>query len=139
MNSGTIKYIDSDGQWNGMKKTKVTFKDGRAYTFFSKGEFSASIGDTVKYTVTNEDMYNAKLIRQDLKNKKKLDESFVLDEFREDTKTRKEVKGEWLRQDLYLNVRTSCIIAASNFHAQRVSDVETLINDAEKMYNWINK
>ncbi|MDB4459775.1 hypothetical protein N9015_01155 [Akkermansiaceae bacterium] len=139
MKSGTIKHLDSDGQWNGMKKTKVTFKDGRAYTFFSKGEFSASIGDTVKYTVTNEDMYNAKLIRQDLKNKKKLDESFVLDEFREDTKTRKEVKGEWLRQDLYLNVRTSCIIAASNFHAQRVSDVETLINDAEKMYNWINK
>ncbi|MEJ6791986.1 MAG: hypothetical protein QNK89_04435 [Lacinutrix sp.] len=140
MKSGTIKYLDPEGQWNGMKKTKVTFKDGRAYTFFSKGEFSGSVGDTVKYTVTNEDMYNAKLIREDLKTVKEyIEESFDLDEFREDTKTKKEVKGEWLRQDLYLNVRTSCIIASSNFHQQRVSDVETLINDAELMYNWINK
>tara|TARA_R110002153_G_scaffold56380_1_gene155971 strand:+ start:1661 stop:2053 length:393 start_codon:yes stop_codon:yes gene_type:complete len=130
MKSGTIKHIDPEGQWNGMKKSKVTFKDGRAYTFFSKGEFVGSIGDTIKYTVTNEDMYNAKLIREDLKNKK------VVSEIIED---KKETFKSWVREDLYLNVRTSCIIAASNFHSQRVSDVETLIKDAEQMYNWINK
>lgn len=130
MKSGTIKHIDPDGQWNGMKKSKVTFKDGRAYTFFSKGEFVGSIGDTIKYTVTNEDMYNAKLIREDLKPKKGASELI---------EDKKESKGRWVREDLYLNVRTSCIIAASNFHAQRVSDVETLIKDAEQMYNWINK
>ena len=137
MKSGTIKHIDPDGQWNGMKKSKVTFKDGRAYTFFSKGEFKGNIGDEIKYEVTNEDMYNAKLIRIDFKNKPKVD-NCSLDEFREKPKTKKD-NGRWLREDLYLNVRTSCIIASSNFHAKRVADVETLISDAEKMYNWINK
>lgn len=130
MKSGTIKHIDPDGQWNGMKKSKVTFKDGRAYTFFSKGEFVGSIGDTIKYTVTNEDMYNAKIIREDLKNKK------VVSELIED---KKYDIDSWLRDDLYLNLRSSCIKAAAEFNSQRVSDIESLIKDAEQMYNWINK
>jgi hypothetical protein len=128
MKSGTIKHIDPDGQWNGMKKSKVTFKDGRAYTFFSKGEFVGSIGDTIKYTVTNEDMYNAKLIREDLKNKKVVSEIIEGEKY-EDVKT----------HEYYLDLRSSCIKAAAEFNSQRVSDIESLIKDAEQMYNWINE
>ncbi len=95
MKSGTIKYLDPDGQWNGMKKTKVTFKDGRAYTFFSKGEFTGSIGDTIKYNVTNEDMYNAKLVREDFKNKPRVD-NCSLDEFREKPKQKKIMEGGYV-------------------------------------------
>lgn len=132
MKSGTIKHLDPDGQWNGMKKTKVTFKDGRAYTFFSKGEFTGSIGDTIKYNVTNEDMYNAKLIRQNLteaewqhlKNKKFKDNE-VITEKKKSTNTFSYI------------VKKNCIKASANFHSKRVADIDDVLRDAEKMYNWI--
>lgn len=126
MKSGTIKYLDPDGQWNGMKKTKVTFKDGRAYTFFSKGEFTGSIGDTIKYNVTNEDMYNAKLVRDDFKNKKFKDNE-VITEKKKSTNTFSYI------------VKQNCIKASANFHSKRVADIDDVLRDAEKMYNWINK
>lgn len=130
MKSGTIKYIDENGQWNGMKKTKVTFKDGLAYTFFSKGEFSADIGDEIKYTVTNEDMYNAKLVRVDLKSKK-LKEEFEPKEIKE---TNKSVSSE-----ISYIVKQKCLIASADFHSKRFADIDDVIKDADKMYKWITK
>jgi len=130
MNSGTIKHIDSDGQWNGLKKTKVTFKDGRAYTFFSKGDFKGDIGDTIKYTVTNEDMYNAKLVRVDWKNKK-ISEEFEKNE-------NEEININISSENSYI-VKQNCIKASANFNSNRVADIDDVIKDAEKMYNWINK
>ncbi len=43
-------------------KTKVTFADGKQYTFGSIGEFKFKVGEEIKYEVTNEDYKNARVI-----------------------------------------------------------------------------
>ena len=50
MKTSKIKFIDNDGEWNGMKKFKVFFADDSKYTFFSKSDtFSKQVGDELKY------------------------------------------------------------------------------------------
>jgi len=50
MKTSKIKFIDNDGEWNGMKKFKVFFADDSKYTFFTKSdEFPKNVGDELKY------------------------------------------------------------------------------------------
>ena len=124
MKNGTIKHIDPNGQWNGMNKSKVTFADGTAYTFFSKGDFKATIGDSINFNITNEEMKNAKIIRDDYKNK-----SFTGN------------AGSNNKADVQTSIiRQTCIKAASELHATRgQSDVQSVLEDAEIMFNWVTQ
>jgi hypothetical protein len=122
MKTGKIKHVDINGQWNGMNKHLVTFADGQAYTFFSKGEFKASIGDTIKYTVSNAEMRNAKIVREQNYGNKSVSQSVRKDD----------VQTSIIRQ--------TCLKASSELHAQRGdSDVQSVLEDAEIMYNWVTK
>jgi hypothetical protein len=124
MKNGRIKYIDTNGQWNGMNKYLVTFADGEAYTFFAKGDFKASIGDEIKYTVSNQQMKNAKLVRDDYSNKSYSSNS--------SSSSRDDVQTSIIKQ--------TCIKASSELHAGRgTSDVQSVIEDAEIMFNWITQ
>jgi len=124
MKNGRIKYIDTNGQWNGMNKYLVTFADGEAYTFFAKGDFKASIGDEIKYTVSNQQMKNAKLVRDDYSNKSYSSNS--------SSNSRDDVQTSIIKQ--------TCIKASSELHAGRgTSDVQSVIEDAEIMFNWITQ
>lgn len=125
MNTGTIKHVDLSGQWNGMNKHLVTFADGQAYTFFSKGDFKASIGDVIKYTVSNAEMRNAKLVRDNFQNK-----SFTPSASTPNSKA--DVQTSIIRQ--------TCIKASAELHAGRgTSDVQSVLEDAEIMFNWVTK
>jgi hypothetical protein len=123
MKNGRIKYIDTNGQWNGMNKYLVTFADGEAFTFFAKGDFKASVGDEIKYTVSNQQMKNAKLVRDDYSNKS----------YGGSRPTSKDdVQTSIIKQ--------TCIKASSELHAGRgTSDVQSVIEDAEIMFNWITQ
>lgn len=124
MKNGRIKYIDTNGQWNGMNKYLVTFADGEAYTFFAKGDFKASIGDEIKYTVSNQQMKNAKLVRDDYSNKSYSSKS--------SSNSRDDVQTSIIKQ--------TCIKASSELHAGRgTSDVQSVLEDAEIMFNWITQ
>ena len=126
MKNGRIKYIDTNGQWNGMNKYLVTFADGEAYTFFAKGDFKASIGDEIKYTVSNQQMKNAKLVRDDYSNKSYSNNSSS------STSSKDSIQTSIIKQ--------TCIKASSELHASRgTSDVQSVIEDAEIMFNWITK
>jgi hypothetical protein len=124
MKNGRIKYIDTNGQWNGMNKYLVTFADGEAFTFFAKGDFKASIGDEIKYTVSNQQMKNAKLVRDDYSNKSYSSNS--------SSNSRDDVQTSIIKQ--------TCIKASSELHAGRgTSDVQSVLEDAEIMFNWITQ
>ena len=126
MKNGRIKYIDTNGQWNGMNKYLVTFADGQAFTFFAKGDFKASVGDSIKYTVSNAEMKNAKLVRDDYSNK-----NYSSNNSRSNT-SRDDIQTSIIKQ--------TCIKASSELHAGRASsDVQSVIEDAEIMFNWITK
>ena len=118
MKTGKIKFIDSDGEWNGLQKFKVTFADGERFTFFSKGNFKAEIGDEIKYEVSNAERETAKLIREN---------SFS---------TPNQVGGATSKDQLIM--RQTCIKASAEFNAKREnSSSDTVIEDAEKWFNWL--
>lgn len=122
MKTGTIKNIDLSGEWNGMNKHLVTFADGQQFTFFSKGDFKASIGDNIKYTISNEEMRNAKLVRDNFQNKS----------FTPSTNSKADIQTSIIKQ--------TCIKASSELHAGRgQSDVQSVLEDAQIMYNWVTQ
>jgi hypothetical protein len=125
MKNGRITHIDLSGQWNGMNKHLVTFADGQSFTFFSKGDFKAAIGDEIKYTISNEEMRNAKLVRDNFQNK-----SFTPSN---NTSTPKaDVQTSIIKQ--------TCIKASSELHAGRgQSDVQSVLEDAQIMFNWVTQ
>ena len=117
MKTGKIKYIDGDGEWNGLQKFKVTFADGERFTFFSKGNFKGNIGDEIKFEVSNAERGTAKLIRENSFGAPKQAGGGSKDE---------------------LIMRQTCIKAAAEFNAKREnSSSDTVIEDAEKWYKWL--
>lgn len=119
MKTGKIKYIDNDGEWNGLQKFKITFADGERFTFFSKGNFKGNIGDEIKFEVSNAERGTAKLIRENSYNAPKQAGGGSKDE---------------------LIMRQTCIKAAAEFNAKREnSSSDTVIEDAEKWFNWLTK
>lgn len=126
MKTGKITHIDQGGQWNGLTKYKVTFADGNKYTFFAKGEFKFSVGETISYEVTNEEYRNAKI---------------PLDAYKKDSgESSKPTANYSSTSKDTLIIRQTCIKAAAEFNAQRTAvDVSNIINDAEIMFNWITQ
>lgn len=116
--TGTIKHIDPNGEWNGLKKYKITFADGTQYTFFAKGTFKRNIGDNVRFKVTNEEYKNASL----LPDAPMSSTNFV---------------GSKPQSKDLLIIKQTCIKAAAEFNAQRAVDSEQVIQDAVKFLNWI--
>lgn len=127
METSQVKQVEQNGLWNGMNKFKVTLSNGKALTFFAKGEFSAKIGDTINYEVTNEQYGNAKLLRDAQKpyTQQKV-ETF-------------EKKYETKSIDTQTSIiRQTCIKAAAEFNAQRTGvGVQDIITDAEILFNWV--
>ena len=117
MKTGKIKFIDSDGEWNGLQKFKVTFADGERFTFFSKGDFKADVGEEIKFEISNVERATAKLIRENTFNNPKTGIATSKDE---------------------LIMRQTCIKASAEFNAKREnSNSDTVIEDAEKWFNWL--
>lgn len=121
MKKGTIKNIDPNGVWNGLTKYKVTFADGNQYTFFSKGDFKFKVGDRLRYEVTNDEYKNAKIPKDQYEIKAPTEVIYK----NTDQSTQK--------------IKETCILASASFNAQRLSDIDTVINDAQLMFNFITK
>jgi hypothetical protein len=127
MKTGTIKNIDPNGLWNGLTKYKVTFADGKHYTFFAKGNFKFDVGETITYEVTNEEYKNAKIPQDQYKKEAAQTETITVP------------NTKYVSKD-HLIIRQTCIKAAAEFNAQRTAvDVSNIINDAEIMFNWVTK
>lgn len=125
MKTGKITHIDENGQWNGLTKYKVTFADGNQYTFFAKGEFKFTVGQTIQYEVTNEEYRNAKI---------------PLEAYKKDSGANDTPKASYSTTNKdTLIIRQTCIKASSEFNAQRTADIATVIQDAETMFNWITQ
>lgn len=123
MMTGKVKSVVGNGQWNNMNKFQVTLEDGQSYTFFAKGDFKKSVGDDIKFEVTNAEYGNAKLVRENNYNN----------------------TGGGNFNGNYRNggkdqqiIRQTVIKASSEFNAQRSVDSNQVIADAEKFLNWIN-
>ena len=115
MKTGKIKHIDSNGEWNGLTKYKVTFADG--------GNFKFNIGDNIAYEVTNEEYKNARIPQ---------------DQYKEEVKETTNPKVVYVdKNDLI--IRQTCIKASSEFNASKGTDVVQLLLDAQNMYNWIKQ
>ena len=125
MKTGKITHIDENGQWNGLTKYKVTFADGNQYTFFAKGEFKFTVGQTIQYEVTNEEYRNAKI---------------PLEAYKKDSGANDAPKTSYSTTNKdTLIIRQTCIKASSEFNVQRTADIATVIQDAETMFNWITQ
>lgn len=116
METSIVKSIEQVGQWNGMNKQKVSLANGKILTFLSKGDFKASVSDTINYEITNEQYQTAKFLG----------------------KADAPVKSPG-NSDVQLSImKQTCIKAAAEFNAQRTGvGIEDVISDAEIMLNWI--
>lgn len=69
--TGTIKFIEPanpptwENKYGLMHSYMVTFADGNKYKFNAKGDFKRKIGETISFTVQNEQTKNAKLNNDD--------------------------------------------------------------------------
>lgn len=126
MKTGKITHIDQGGQWNGLTKYKVTFADGNQYTFFAKGNFKFSIGETINYEVTNEEYRNAKI---------------QLDSYKKENTPAPAIKANYSGSSKdELIIRQTCIKASAEFNAQKGGvDIINVITDAEVLYNWVTQ
>lgn len=131
MKTGTIKSTEPNGIWNGLTKYKVTFKDGLQYTFFSKGEFKFKVGDKLTYEVTNEEYKNARIPKDQYGKKDTSKKDLPINEA-------VEVKKDLSLKNNY-RIKETCITASASFNAQRLSDVDKVINDAQLMFNFITQ
>ena len=119
MKKGKVQFIEPDGMFKDLTKNKVTLADGQQFTFFSKGNFKANVGDEIDYEVTNAQYGNAKLVQQQ--------QNFSKPSF-----------GGGMGKDHQI-IRQTCIKASSEFNAQKGGvTIQDVINDAERLLNWVN-
>jgi hypothetical protein len=134
-----IKDIVPSGLWNGLTKYKVTFENGKQYTFFAKGDFKFAVGSEIKYEVTNEEYKNA---RVPLEEYPKEGESNLV----------KPLVNEVRRSsliDTYFGYKThspedeqlrlECIKAAANFNQMKTVGADTVIEEAKQFFNFIKQ
>jgi hypothetical protein len=123
MKQGIVNAITQKEDWNGMQKWAVTMEDGETYQFLAKGNFKATIGETIKFEVTNETYKTAKLIRET---------SFSTGNFQRPTGNSDDKNISIIRQ--------TCIKSACEFNAQRTGiDITNVIEDAEALFNWVTR
>ena len=114
---GTIKYINQQPDVSlahgTFKKYKVTFDDGKEYSFLAKQEFKKQVGETIEYEITNEKYQTAKL-------------SYV--------------QPSVTPNKDQLIIRQSMVKAACDFHANRPqSNVHNVLLDAQLLINFVNE
>ena len=134
-----IKQIEPNGLWNGLTKYKVTFKNGKQYTFFAKGDFKFSVGSEIRYEVTNEEYKNARIPLEEYKQEDNNEqEKPMLDNLRRTSliATGYEVKLHNAEDE---QLRLNCILAAANFNQMKTVDVETVIAEAGEFFNYIKQ
>jgi hypothetical protein len=121
--TSTIKAISPIGEWNGMDKYLVTMADGVGYTFFwKKGEaFPKNLNEEVQFEVTNEQYKNARFAKAYSGYQKPYQPQATPSTSKDD-----------------LIVRQTVIKAAAELHA-RSGNIDLVLQDAENMYNWINR
>ena len=139
-----IKKIEPNGLWNGLTKYKVTFKNGKQYTFFAKGDFKFSVGSEIKYEVTNEEYKNARIPLEEYKQEDNNEqEKPMLDMPRRtsliDVKYNLDDDSIKLRNVTDEQLRLNCILAAANFNQMKTVDVETVIEEAKQFFNYIKQ
>jgi len=115
---GKIKFIQEKGEWSNssgtFNKFQVTFDDGQSYQFLAKGSFKKEVGQDVEYEITNKQYGTAKLVYTQQQTSPKSKDQLI--------------------------IRQSMVKAACDFHASRPqSDIVTVIKDAEKLIEFINK
>ena len=139
-----IKQIEPSGLWNGLTKYKVTFENGKQYTFFAKGDFKFAVGSEIKYEVTNEEYKNARVpleeypkegesnlvkpLVDNLRRTSLIDVKYNLDE---DFNKLQKAEDEKLR--------LNCILAAATFNQMKTVDSEMVILEAEQFFNYIKQ
>ena len=127
MRTSTIRAIAPNGQWNGMDKHLITMADGVQYTFFIEAgkPFPKGLNDEITFAVTNEERMNAKLVG------KTYDKPYQKPAYQPNQSTPSTGKDD-------LIVRQTVIKAAAELHA-RSGNIDLVLQDAENMYNWINR
>ena len=139
-----IKKIEPNGLWNGLTKYKVTFKNGKQYTFFAKGDFKFSVGSEIKYEVTNEEYKNARIPLEEYKQEDNNEqEKPMLDMPRRtsliDVKYNLDDDSIKLRNVTDEQLRLNCILAAANFNQMKTVGAETVIEEAKQFFNYIKQ
>jgi hypothetical protein len=127
--TSTIKAISPNGQWNGMDKYLVTMADGVGYTFFYKqGEaFPKSLNEEVQFEVTNEQHKSARFPK-----------TYQSSGYQKPYQKSYQPQGTPSTSKDDLIVRQTVIKAAAELHA-RSGNIDLVLQDAENMYNWINR
>ena len=140
-----IQKIEPNGLWNGLTKYKVTFKNGKQYTFFAKGDFKFSVGSEIKYEVTNEEYKNARIPLEEYKQEDVKEEvKPMLDNLRR-TSLIDSQTFQATGYDVKLHnaedeqIRLNCILAAATFNQMKGVDSETVILEAEQFFNYIKQ
>ena len=138
-----IKKIEPNGLWNGLTKYKVTFKNGKQYTFFAKGDFKFSVGSEIKYEVTNEEYKNARVPLEEYKQEDDKEEVKPLVDNLRRTSLIAAVYPS--NSDIKLHnaddeqLRLNCILAAATFNQMKTVDSEMVILEAEQFFNYIKQ
>ena len=110
--------------WNGMSKFKVGFENGKAYTFFSKGNFKAEVGQEINYEPkvdekTGQEKGTASIVR---------DFNGGGNNFQN--------KGSYKSSKDITISKLACLKASAEFHASGKDD-QAVLDTAVKFYNWI--
>ena len=110
-----------------MDKYLVTMADGIGYTFFYKqGEpFPKNLNEEVQFEVTNDQYKNARFAKAYQSYDKPYQKSYPNNQ-----------QPSTNKDDLI--VRQTVIKAAAELHA-RSGNIDLVLQDAENMYNWINR
>ena len=126
-----IKQIEPNGLWNGLTKYKVTFKNGKQYTFFAKGDFKFSVG--------SEEYKNARIPLEEYKQEDDKEEVKPLVNNLRRTSliaTGYEVKLHNAEDE---KLRLNCILAAATFNQMKTVGAETVIEEAKQFFNYIKQ
>lgn len=139
-----IKQIEPSGLWNGLTKYKVTFENGKQYTFFAKGDFKFAVGSEIKYEVTNEEYKNARVPLEEYKQEDVKEEvKPMLDIPRRtsliDVKYNLDEDFNKLQKAEDEKLRLNCILAAATFNQMKTVDSEMVILEAEQFFNYIKQ
>lgn len=112
MKTDKVVKITDDGTYKDMPKWKVQLEKDGEYTFFAK--FDAKVGDTIRYQVNNEKYKTAKVLGGSS-------------------------PGAGSSNTNEMIIRQTCIKASAEFNAQSSASIDDLLEDAQRMYDWIKK
>tara|TARA_R110001606_G_scaffold188368_1_gene336095 strand:- start:362 stop:742 length:381 start_codon:yes stop_codon:yes gene_type:complete len=124
MKTGRITNVEPNGTFESygstLTRNKVTMATGDTYTFNSKGAFKKNIGDEIEFEVTNEQYGNAKLIYNPNKPA-----PMAAPPVQKTNDVQKFI------------IRQSSVASAVNFHKDKPSSEDEVLEFAERIVNYI--